>query len=220
MIDTVIFDMDGLLIDSEPLWGQAMIEVLDTVGAHLTPELTSKTTGLRTPEVIAYWHQKLQWSSKSPEQVTAEILESVTAKIRKHGTLMPGTDYIFDFFKAKGFKIGLASSSPMALIEASIKHFGIASHLDVVASAEHDAYGKPHPAVYLRCASELGSDPLHCLAFEDSITGTLAGKAARMKVVAVPEPHRFSDPKYVIADLKLRSLRAFSDVHLLQLADS
>jgi HAD superfamily hydrolase (TIGR01509 family) len=211
MINTVIFDMDGLLIDSEPLWGQAMREVFATVGVELSMEQASHTTGLRTAEVVEYWHNFFKWEGKSGEQVTEEILDAVTAKILAEGKMMEGVDYILDYFEKKQFKMGLASSSPMRLIMAAVKHFGIENRFQVISSAEFETHGKPHPAVYLTCAKELGSTPLQCIAFEDSVTGMTAAKAARMKVVVVPEPHNRSNKRYALADVQLSSLKEFND---------
>ncbi len=216
MINTVIFDMDGLLIDSEPLWGVAMREVFATVGVELSAELTSLTTGLRTVEVVDYWHDHFKWNNKSKEQVTAEIIDAVTAKIVAQGAVMDGLHYILEYFRGKDYKLGLASSSPMRLIQAAINHFDIHPYFHAVSSAEFESHGKPHPAVYLACAKALNSNPLNCLAFEDSVTGMIAGKAARMKVVVVPEAHNRNDKRYALADLKLDSLREFTDAHLAQ----
>lgn len=214
MINTVIFDMDGLLVDSEPLWGIAMREVFSTVGVSLSPELTHLTTGLRTKEVVSYWHNHFNWNSKSAEQVTTEIIDNVTDKILHNGQGMEGLHYILDFFRSRNFNIGLASSSPMRLIQSVLNHLDIGSAFNAVVSAEYEPYGKPHPAVYLACAGELGADPLDCLAFEDSVTGMIAAKAARMKVVVVPEAHKRTEPKFVLADMKLDSLLQFGEEQL------
>jgi mannitol-1-/sugar-/sorbitol-6-/2-deoxyglucose-6-phosphatase len=211
MINTVIFDMDGLLIDSEPLWGKAMREVFATVGVELSMEQASHTTGLRTAEVVDYWHNFFKWEGKSSEQVTNEIIDSVTSKILAEGEVMEGIAYILDYFEKKKFKIGLASSSPLRLIDAAITHFGIKDRFQVVSSAEFETHGKPHPAVYLACAKELGSSPLECVAFEDSVTGMTAAKSARMKVVVVPEPHNRTNKRYMLADVQLSSLKEFND---------
>ena len=217
MINTVIFDMDGLLIDSEPLWGEALREVFSSVGVSLSPELTSLTTGLRTKEVVSYWHDYFKWDSKSPEQVTTEIIDSVTDKILHSGRAMEGLTYILDYFHARNFRIGLASSSPLRLIESVLQHLSIRDRFHAVTSAEFESYGKPHPAVYLACARELNSNPLACLAFEDSVTGMVAAKAARMKVVVVPEAHRRHDRRFNLADLQLDSLLTFGDAQLKEL---
>lgn len=214
MINTVIFDMDGLLIDSEPLWGQAMREVFSTVGVTLSPELTSRTTGLRTKEVVSYWHDHFQWNNKSAEEVTVEIIDNVTHKILREGRAMEGLAYILDFFHTRSFKVGLASSSPMRLIQSVLDHLAVRDRFHAVISAEFEPHGKPHPAVYLSCAQELNSHPLHCLAFEDSVTGMIAAKAARVKTVVVPEPHKRTDPRFGLADLQLNSLLEFDDARL------
>jgi mannitol-1-/sugar-/sorbitol-6-/2-deoxyglucose-6-phosphatase len=214
MINTVIFDMDGLLIDSEPLWGLAMREVFSTVGVELSTELASHTTGLRTKEVVSYWHNYFKWDAKSAEQVTDEIIENVTARILREGRAMEGLHYILDFFAERNFKMGLASSSPMRLIQSVLDHLQIGASLHAVVSAEFEPYGKPHPAVYLSCAEKLNSSPLECVAFEDSVTGMIAAKAARMKVVVVPEVHRREEKKFVLADLKLDSLLEFDEKKL------
>ena len=214
MIETVIFDMDGLLVDSEPLWGEAMAAVFARMDSYLEPGDYAQTTGLRTSEVVAHWHRHFGWKDKSADQVTEEILQEVTGLIQRRGKLMAGVPYILDFFQEKHFKMGLASSSPMALIETVLHQFGLRAYFDALHSGEHQDYGKPHPSVYLSCAQELGAEPVHCLVFEDSITGLIAAKAARMKVVAVPEARNWADPRYVLADLKLPALAAFTATEL------
>jgi sugar-phosphatase len=201
--------MDGLLIDSEPLWGKAMEEVFAGMDIVLQPELYIQTTGLRTSEVVDHWYHHFGWTGKTPDQVTEEIVNLVTEKILQQGAAMEGLEHILRFFHDRNFKIGLASSSPMALIRSVLDHLHIKTYFQAVYSAEHEEYGKPHPAVYLACARELHSQPYECIVFEDSVTGLIAAKAARMKTVAVPEAHRRGDPRYVLADLTLNSLNEF-----------
>ncbi|PUZ24566.1 hexitol phosphatase HxpB [Chitinophaga costaii] len=214
MINTVIFDMDGLLIDSEPLWGAAMQEVFAKLGVNLTQEQYAQTTGLRTQEVVTYWHNHFKWDSASPDKVTNDILDTVTRKIIEQGRPMEGMTYILDFFKQRPFKVGLASSSPIRLIDAVLDHFKIRNYFDAVTSAEFESHGKPHPAVYIACAKALGSDVLQCLAFEDSAAGMTAAKAARMKVVVVPDEHVRDQPRFGLADVKLKSLLDFNETVL------
>jgi sugar-phosphatase len=218
MIEAVIFDMDGLLIDSEPLWDLSMQEVFATLGVDITSELAAKTRGLRTREVVNYWHNYFKWESlKSPEDVCTEIIDTVTKKIITGGSAMSGLQYILDYFHTKNMKMGLASSSPQSLIDSVLDHLNIRSYFQGVYSAEFEAYGKPHPAVYLTCAEKLEVNPVHCIAFEDSVNGMVAAKAARMKVVAVPEHHNQKDKRYGLADLQLSSLLQFTDEHFEQL---
>ncbi|MCU7550153.1 hexitol phosphatase HxpB [Chitinophagaceae bacterium LB-8] len=214
MIDAVIFDMDGLLIDSEPLWDVSMQEVFATLGIDMSSELAAQTRGLRTREVVNYWQNYFKWdSAKSTDDVCEEIINTVTDKIVSEGSAMEGLHYILDFFRAKDLKLGLASSSPKNLIDCVLSHLDIKSYFQQVYSAEFEPYGKPHPAVYLSCAKALKTNPVHCLAFEDSINGMVAAKAARMKVVAVPEAHNQQDKRYALADLKLPSLLHFTEQH-------
>lgn len=214
MLTTVIFDMDGLLIDSEPLWGKAMMEVFAGLGVYLKPEDYMHTTGLRTSEVVDYWYRHFRWKGHSPEEVTKDIVDNVTDKILQDGKAMDGLYYILDFFKSRQFKTGLASSSPMRLIHHVLKHLNIKGYFNAVYSAEYELYGKPNPAVYLSCAAELDSSPPECIVFEDSVNGMIAGKAARMKVVAVPELHNRKDVRYSLADLRLNSLKDFTEEKL------
>jgi sugar-phosphatase len=130
---------------------------------------------------------------------------------------MEGLHYILEYFHTKDLKVGLASSSPLNLIECVLNHLNISSYFQAVYSAEFEPYGKPHPAVYLTCAKGLNVSPVHCLAFEDSVNGMVAAKAARMKVVAVPELHNQKDKRYGLADLQLPSLLHFTDEHFEQL---
>jgi sugar-phosphatase len=149
--------------------------------------------------------------------VTDEIVERVTEKILQHGLPMDGLEYILKFFKDHHFKIGLASSSPMILIMQVLDYLHIREYFQAIYSAEHEAYGKPHPGVYLACAKELNSVSAECIVFEDSVTGLIAAKAARMKTIAVPEAHRRGDPRYVLADMQLDSLREFTEERLKEL---
>lgn len=217
MIDTVIFDMDGLLVDSEPLWTIAMQEVFASVNARISPEMAHRTTGLRTAEVIDYWYEYFKWEGKSKQQVAGEIIESIGSLVIAKGKLMDGVLPVLELFRKKGFKMGLASSSPIGFIEKVLLHFRLTEYFSQLASGEFEPYGKPHPGVYLTCAQRLESSPLNCLAFEDSINGMIAAKAARMKVVAVPEEHNRNNPRYVLADQKLDSLAHFTEEELSRL---
>jgi mannitol-1-/sugar-/sorbitol-6-/2-deoxyglucose-6-phosphatase len=196
----VIYDMDGVLIDSEPLWKIAMEEVFKEVGCSLTRKDFEKTVGLRLDEVISYWFQHAPWEGPGPEIVLQEIVKKMIVLIRQHGEPLPGVLESLAFFKEKGFKIGLATSSYEILIDTVLEVLQIKSFFDKTHSAEHEKYGKPHPAVYLHTAKELGVSPLECLVIEDSINGVIAGKAARMHVICIPEKTHTPNPKLIIAD--------------------
>jgi beta-phosphoglucomutase-like phosphatase (HAD superfamily) len=213
-LNTVIFDMDGLLIDSEPLWGEAADELFKMYDVSLSPEEYSITTGLRTKEFLQWWFRHFKIPESELANAEKIIMDSVMKKVDERGVVMPGVDYIFNFFKNKKYKIGLASSSPMELIDLVIDKLNIRSCINQFSSAEHLPYGKPHPLVYLNCAETLKSDPAECLCFEDSFNGMIAAKAAKMKCVIVPEHKHFDLEKWGAADIKLHSLENFTEEHL------
>jgi mannitol-1-/sugar-/sorbitol-6-/2-deoxyglucose-6-phosphatase len=212
-LDTVIFDIDGLLIDSEPLWNEAASELFQQYGVNMTEEQYKTTTGLRTKEFVQWWFQYFNIGNNELKRAEQKIVELVLQKIEQKGKIMPGVPYIFDFFQRKSFKIGLATSSPPALIDLVVQLSGIQKYLHATASAEDLAYGKPHPQVYLDCAATLGSHPTSCICFEDSFNGMIAAKAARMKCVIVPHSSQQKDQKWGAADLKLSSLQNFGELH-------
>jgi len=213
-LNTVIFDMDGLLIDSEPFWQEAGIETLEQYNKALTLEQYHLTTGLRTREWIDYWWRHFGISPDSAQTAEDTILRKAIEKIHAKAEPMPGIKHIFTFFKEKNFKIGLATSSPLELVDVVVDKLGIRPYLHAVASAGHLPFGKPHPQVYMDCARELNVSPLQCICFEDSFNGLIAAKAARMKCVIIPAPDQFPLAKWGAADLKLKSLKEFGHPQL------
>jgi mannitol-1-/sugar-/sorbitol-6-/2-deoxyglucose-6-phosphatase len=214
---TVIFDMDGLLIDSEPLWQEAGASLLQQYGISLSDAQYHSTTGLRTPEWIDYWFGFYKIDKQFNASASAFIEKAALEIIQEKGNPMPGVKYIMDFFKAQNFRIGLASSSPMHLIQMVIKKLEIGHYLSAVTSAEKLPFGKPHPQVFLDCATLLQVSPSTCICFEDSFNGLIAAKAARMKCVIVPAPQLHHETRWDAADLKLSSLEQFTEKSLLSL---
>lgn len=210
MIEAAIFDMDGLLIDSEPLWQEAEILVFNKVKVPLTLEMTSLTMGLRTDEVVEYWYQRYPWTTPSQQEVCKEIDATVIELIKNKGVAKEGVKEAISICKGAGLPIAIASSSPILLIETAIDKLGIRTEIDIIHSAHDELYGKPHPAVYIRTAEELQVRPNHCLTFEDSTNGVLSAKAARMNCIAVPEPEARDDKRFGIADIILHSLKDFT----------
>lgn len=210
MIEAVIFDMDGLLIDSEPIWQEAEVEVFNKVGVPLTVEMTPQTMGLRTDEVVSYWHKRHPWETPSQQEVSQQIDERVIELIREKGVAKDGVAEAVAVCEAAGLPIAVASSSPMLLITTVLEKLGIQEQIKAVHSAHDEEYGKPHPAVYIRTAETLGVEPVHCLALEDSANGVLSAKAAKMKCIAIPEPESRNDKRFGIADIVLHSLLDFT----------
>lgn len=204
--DAVIFDMDGVLIDSEPLWKIAMEEVFRSVGSVLTKQDFQKTVGLRLDEVIAFWHKHEGWKNVSPSEVEGQIVLKMIELIQANPQPLPGVINTLEYLKEKGLKIGLATSSYEILIQTVLKALKIEDYFDVTHSAEHENYGKPHPAVYLTVADLLGIEPLHCMVIEDSLNGIISAKAARMKVVCIPEKTHFPEPKLIVADFRFENM--------------
>ena len=212
-MNTVIFDMDGLLIDSEPLWQEAANEVFSINHLSITKEEYDKTTGLRTSEFLEYWFHYFKLDTSLIPAWDKMIVDAVIDKVKNKGLIMNGVDYIFNFFEQHNFKIGLATSSPTSLIDAVVEIAGIKKYLQAVASAQDLPYGKPNPQVYLNCAEMLHSNPAACICFEDSINGMIAAKAAKMKCVVVPASAHAKDSRWSLADLQLSSLQNFGQLH-------
>jgi mannitol-1-/sugar-/sorbitol-6-/2-deoxyglucose-6-phosphatase len=217
-LNTVIFDMDGLLIDSEPCWQQAGMETLRQFNVTLSPIQYHHTTGLRTPEWLDYWFGFFGIDKTLIPEAAAALHENVIEKIRTRADGLPGVREILDFFKSNNFRIGLATSSPLSLARIVTDKLMIGPYFDAVSSAGDLPFGKPHPQVYMDCALALSANPLQCVAFEDSFNGMIAAKAARMKCVAVPVADQYALPKWGAADLKLHSLLEFSVEQLNALA--
>ena len=211
MIEAVIFDLDGLLIDSEPLWQEAEILVFQQVNIILTSELCLQTKGLRIDEVVEYWYQKYPWTNLSKQKVEQLIVAKVIELIQIKGKPLAGVDRAISFVRQKQVKIALASSSALPIIRAALQKLKLTDVFVEIYSAESEVLGKPYPGVYLTTAHKLKVAPQKCLALEDSLNGVLAAKAAQMKCIAIPEASQRDNPKFAIADTILQSLEELND---------
>jgi sugar-phosphatase len=210
--DAVIFDMDGVLIDSEPLWKIAMEKVFHAIGSVLTKQDFQKTVGLRLDEVITFWHQHEGWQNVSPKEVEDQIVRQMVQLIEKNASPLIGVLETLNFLKNQNIKIGLATSSYEILIQTVLRELKIAHYFDITHSAEHEEYGKPHPAVYLTVAQKLNVHPSRCLVIEDSLNGIISAKAAKMKVVCIPEKSNFPEPKLILADFHFEEMSGMLEV--------
>ncbi len=213
MIEAVIFDMDGVLVDSEPLWQEAEMEVFESVGLHLTRAQCIETTGLPVHDAVSYRFKSNPWNGKSIEQVCEEIVQNVIKRIRERAVPSEGAIDILNFFESLNIPMALASSSPASLISTVLEKLSIQKYFRAVHSAENEEYGKPHPAVFISTAGLLNVKPVSCLVFEDSFNGLIAAKAARMKAVVIPMGLQRDEERFNFADLKLKSLSEFSALH-------
>ncbi|WP_299789970.1 hexitol phosphatase HxpB [uncultured Shewanella sp.] len=205
-LSAIIFDMDGILIDSEPTWQKAEYQTMRDLGLEISFEDTLQTTGLRIDQVVSYWYQRFPWDNYDNNLIAGQIVEQVASYILKEGAPMPGVIDALNYCRERELKIGLATSSSHAIVDAVLQKLDIKHYFDSVQSAEHLAYGKPHPEVYLNCAKELVVCPTECIAVEDSFNGLVAARAANMQALAIPAQEQRLDTKWVIAHQQLDDL--------------
>lgn len=204
-----MFDLDGLLIDSEPFWRRAEIEVFGRVGLKLTELDVRQTMGLRIDDAVGHWWDRAPWEGMTPVEVERAVTARVAELIEDEGEPMPGAMDLIEMCRHRSIPMAVCSGSYAVVIEAAMDKLGITSSMSAWHSAEWEPLGKPHPGSYLTTAHKLGVDPTACLAFEDSFHGAISAKAARMRVVAVPEPAALASPRWGFCDLVLGSLEAF-----------
>jgi HAD superfamily hydrolase (TIGR01509 family) len=206
MIKAAIFDMDGLLIDSEPLWRKAQDAGFASVGIHPTIDDYSHTMGRRIIEVVEHWHHKQPWDGPSNQQVADLIVDDLIDFVKEEGQPLPGVQQALELCRELGLKIALASSSSDRIINTTLDKLGIREYFDTIYSADGEEYGKPHPGVFITTAHKLDVSPLACVVFEDAPSGVLAAKAAKMHCIAVPSGHNQQNKIIQIADRVLDSL--------------
>jgi len=209
MIKAAIFDMDGLLIDSEPFWRKAEIAVFANHGLQLTENDCRKTMGMRIDEVVAHWYNLHPNLALNQKQIIDEIIATMVELITADGRPMPGALHTLELCKQHGFSFALASSSLEIIINTTLKKLNIAHYFETVQSAEHLEFGKPHPAIFMKTAQVLGVEPEACVVFEDAFHGVVAALAAKCKVVAVPDATQVNQPRFQAADAVLNSLEKF-----------
>lgn len=208
-VNCFLFDMDGLLVDSEPLWKIAEKEVFGSLGLQLNDELLRQVMGFRLNEVVEHWYRYQPWEKPNFEKTEADIIECMKGLIKHRAEAMPGVYEVLDYLKSKNKKIALASSSSMDLINEVAGKLGLPNYIQNYFSAQNEKYGKPHPAIFLKASYEMESKPHECLVFEDSKNGMIAALAARMRCIVVPEPIHRNEAWCTLADAKLNSLDEF-----------
>ncbi len=197
----VVLDMDGLLIDTEPVWRIAQAEVFAELGVELTEADLLESTGVRIEDVAA---ALAPGARLSPAEVAGRVTDLVIAYVRRDGEPMPGVPEAIALFERLEFRLAIASSSSERLIDAVCARLGL--DIDIRCSALNEPHGKPAPDVYLAAARRLALSPARCLAVEDAPAGVVSAKAAGMTCLAVPDPLLAGDPRYRRADLVLPSL--------------
>ncbi|RLD84705.1 MAG: hexitol phosphatase HxpB [Bacteroidetes bacterium] len=206
MIKAVIFDMDGVIIDSEPFWENAEIEIFNKYGIPMTQEMCQDMKGRKIDEVVQHWHEIYPLKNVTTQYIVDEIIAKMHELIQKNGEHMTGLIEVLGFLMQNGYLIALASSSKMELIDTVVDKLKIRDYFKVIHSAEYEPAGKPEPYVYQTTAKKLNIHPEKCMAIEDSYLGLQSAIKAGMQTVAIPEPALFDDPKFNIADYKIMHL--------------
>ena len=205
----VLFDMDGVLVDSQPLWYLAERATFAGIGCEITPELHEATRGLRIDATVSLYCERLG-VSRTEEPALREALLARFIKISDGSAQeKAGVTRLLSFF-AERLPLAVASSSPMVVIESLIKALKIGCYFKVLHSAEHELHGKPAPDVYLGAARLLGVPPAKCLVFEDAHSGIISAKRAGMECVYVPDGEILPAAR-AEAHLTLASLDEFFD---------
>jgi len=186
-VAAVVFDLDGVLIDSERWWDEVRREVAREWGGRWTDLATGVMQGMSTPEWSRYMVEQLGVRG-APGDVAAEVIRRMGDRYRREVPLLPGAVEAARALSER-WPLGVASSSPPDLIGVVLDVAGVADRFRVVVSSEQVSRGKPAPDVYLAAAAKLGVPPDRCVAIEDSANGLRAAAAAGMTVVAVPNPH-------------------------------
>ncbi|MGC1215656.1 MAG: HAD family phosphatase [Micromonospora sp.] len=192
MVDAVLFDLDGVIVDSEPVWEEVRRAYVAAHGGTWQPDTQRRLMGMSTGEWAAYLSGELG-VDRSPEQVATEVVAEMTQRYAEHVPLIDDADAVVRRMAAR-WPLGLASSSPTRLIAAALAATGLADAFGATLSTEETARGKPAPDVWLAVAARLGVDPGRCVAIEDSSNGVRSAAAAGMRVIAVPHGSYPLDP--------------------------
>jgi HAD superfamily hydrolase (TIGR01509 family) len=205
MIECVVFDLDGVIVDSEQVWDDVREQLVRERNGRWHVGAQAAMMGMSSPEWSSYMHDELGLL-ESPEEINDEVVRLMLARYRDFLPLIDGAvDAVLRL--AGEFTLAVASSSNRPLIDAVLNGAGIAGCFAVVVSSEEVARGKPAPDVYLEAARRLGREPARCAAVEDSSNGLRAAHAAGMRVIALPNAHYPPAPDALaLADVVLTSL--------------
>jgi len=194
LIAAVVFDLDGVLLDSEQVWDEAREQLAKERGGRWHPQAQRDMMGMSSTEWSRYMHETIGLP-EPPEQINREVVERLSAIYRKHLPVLPGAEEAVERLAAR-WPLGLASSSNRELIDLALELLGVDHLFAATVSSEEVARGKPEPNVYLEAARRLGVDPAEAAAVEDSHNGILSAKAAGSRSrTATSRPTRRRWPK-------------------------
>ena len=209
MIEAVVFDLDGVLIQSEEVWDEVRGAYVRERGGRWDTEVQRALMGMSSVEWSRYLHD-VAGVPDEPETINEEVVNGMLAAYRQRLPLIDGAVEAVKRLAAR-YRLALASSSNRTLIDAVLDLAGLAQYFQVTASSEEVARGKPAPDVYLEAARCLGVEPARCAAVEDSHAGIRSAKAAGMRVIAIPNPAYPPDAESLAqADVTIRSLDALT----------
>jgi len=204
-IAAVVFDLDGVLIDSEQLWDEVREQLAGEWGGSWHERAQAEMMGMSSREWSRYMHDVIGLS-ESPEEINAEVVRRVLERYRESLPLLPGAIEAVERL-AQRWPLGLASSSNREVIDFVLEAAGIAKYFRATVSSEEVEHGKPAPDVYLEAARRLGLEPSRCAAVEDSHNRIRSARAAGMRVIAIPNRHyRPNDDALADVDIVLDSL--------------
>jgi HAD superfamily hydrolase (TIGR01509 family) len=205
VIEAVVFDLDGLLLDTEQLWDEVREELTRERGGRWHAGAQRDMMGMSSPEWSRYMHERLG-VPEPPEEINAEVVRRMAGRYREHLPLIAGAREAVERLATR-WPLALASSSNRELIDLTLELMGVARLFGATVSSEEVAHGKPAPDVYLEAARRLGVEPTAAAAIEDSHNGIRSGNAAGMRVVAIPNTHFPPDPEAIaLADAVLGTL--------------
>ena len=205
MIDAVVFDLDGVVVDTEQVWDEVREALVRERGGRWHDGAQAAMMGMSSPEWSRYMHEELGLE-ETPAEINHEVVRRMLVRYRERLPLLPGAVEAVERLTSE-FRLGVASSSNRPLIDAVLEGAGVASRFDATVSSEEVARGKPAPDVYLEAALRLGVEASRCAAVEDSANGLRAAAAAGMRVLAFPNRHYPPPPDALaLADVVLESL--------------
>lgn len=202
-----LFDMDGLLLDTEPLWGVAMQTVCNHYQLPLDHKIFKYTTGLRIDEVTAFWKEHLNWPTElNSDTLAHEIVDEIISLAIKQAEVLPGILTLLETMKEESISTAVVTSSPNRMLHTLMQYFQLEDYFNAFFSAQDVTYGKPHPDVYLKALHHFQTSPYEAIAFEDSVNGMIAARSAKIQTVVVPEAAKFDDKAFGLAEVKVRSM--------------